>query len=309
MPSEPLLRVRDLHVTFGTESGPVHALRGVDLDVLPSEHLAIMGESGCGKSVLGHSMMRLLDDIANVRGRVEFEGEDVYSMEQDALYRLRGRKVCLIPQSPATSLDPVIKVGKQIDEALQHAGISDEREARRVTLEYLAKVGFLDPESIYGTYPHRLSGGMCERALIAMAICTRPALIIADEPTKGLDTLSWKRMMVLLHEVTEESSLIVITHDFRAAATCKRIAVMYAGEIVEEGPTTLVLSDPGHPYTKGLIASQPTNGLVPIPGKFEPKADGCHFRGRCGHATDRCGEHPTMFSRGETKTRCYLAQA
>ena len=197
--------------------------------------VAIMGESGCGKSVLGHASMRLLDDVATVTGSVEFRGRDLYRLDQAALAGIRGRKISLIPQSPSTSFNPVIEIGHQMRELIERSGAARGQAAMARALEYLEIAGFTDPQAIYHSYPHRLSGGMCERALIAMAVSVEPELIIADEPTKGLDAPAKKAVLDLLHRLSGSAAMIMITHDFKAALTCERMAVMYAGEIVEEG--------------------------------------------------------------------------
>ncbi|OPY26309.1 MAG: putative ABC transporter ATP-binding protein [Methanocella sp. PtaU1.Bin125] len=292
-----LLSIKGLSVTFDTLQGPFKAIEGIDLEVRERDTLAIVGESGCGKSVLGHATMRLLDDIATVKGSVRYRDREVYAMAREELLAMRGKAISLVPQSPSTSFNPVIKIGKQITELIEKAGIARGKDAERRAIEYLGRVGFKDPQTIFDTYPHRMSGGMCERALIAMSTSTEPDLIIADEPTKGLDALSRKNILDMLHKMTAGSTLIMITHDFNAAATCDKIAVMYSGEIVETGPTRVVLEHPAHCYTRGLIEAQPSRGMKPIPGRHtigSHKSDGCRFRPRCGSATDECGRHPPL---------------
>ena len=306
-----LLSIRGLSVTFDTQQGPFKAIEQIDLDVDERDTLAIVGESGCGKSVLGHAAMRLLDDVATVKGSVKFKGREVYSMRKDELLGIRGKAISLIPQSPSTSFNPVIKIGDQIKELIEKDGIARGTAARQRSLEYLAKAGFPDPASIYGSYPHRLSGGMCERALIAMAVSVEPELIIADEPTKGLDALSRKNILAMLHQMAGESSMIMITHDFKAAATCDRIAVMYSGEIVEEGATTSILESPKHFYTKGLLNAQPSMGMKPIRGRHSLLSHneiGCRFRGRCDAADAICNTPPLLRDLdGRGKVRCHHA--
>lgn len=306
-----LLSIRDLSVTFDTLQGPFKAIEGIDLDVDEGDTLALVGESGCGKSVLGHATMRLLDDIATVKGSVKFKGREVYAMGKGELLGMRGKAISLIPQSPSTSFNPVIKIGDQIKELLEKDGISKGTAARQRALEYLAKAGFPDPASIYESYPHRLSGGMCERALIAMAVSVEPELIIADEPTKGLDALSRKNILAMLHKMAEGSSMIMITHDFKAAATCARLAVMYSGEVVEEGATASVLASPKHFYTKGLLEAQPSMGMKPIKGRHSLLSHndaGCRFRGRCDAADAACTVHPELRALdGTGKVRCHHA--
>ncbi|RQW79440.1 MAG: ABC transporter ATP-binding protein [Methanothrix sp.] len=303
-----LLVVRGLSVAFKTQKGTVQAIDGIDLDLNENETLAIVGESGCGKSVLGHAIMRLLDDIAVVRGSVRFREKEVYEMDTTALLNLRGGLISLVPQSPSSSFNPVITIGKQIEELIEKAGKEKGNGARKRALEYLSLAGFSEPELIHKSYPHRLSGGMCERALIAMALSVEPELVIADEPTKGLDALSRKNILGLLHKLAKDASMIMITHDLKAAETCERLAVMYSGEIVEEGPTGIVLNHPRHVYTKGLIDAQPSRGMTPIKGRhnlFSHNAEGCRFKERCDAASNECNNHP-MLSKVEDyrKVRC-----
>jgi peptide/nickel transport system ATP-binding protein len=292
-----LLNIRGLSVAFNTQKGAIQAIDGIDLDLYENETLAIVGESGCGKSVLGHAIMRLLDDIAVVRGSVQFREREVYEMDTVALLNLRGNLISLVPQSPSSSFNPVIKIGKQIEELIEKTGKEKGKGARKRAMEYLSLVGFSDPEQIYESYPHRLSGGMSERALIAMALSVEPELVIADEPTKGLDAMSRKNILRMLHKLAKDASMIMITHDLKAAETCQRLAVMYSGEIVEEGPTDIVLSHPRHTYTSGLIDAQPSRGMKPIKGRHDllsHKARGCRFRERCEAASNQCGDHPLL---------------
>lgn len=306
-----LLSVRDLSVIFDTHQGPFKAIDNIDLEVNENDTIAIVGESGCGKSVLGHATMRLLDDIATIKGSVRYRDREVYEMCPNDLLKLRGKDISLVPQSPSTSFNPVIKIGKQITELIEKSGIARGRDADRRALEYLVKVGFEDPRLIYDSYPHRLSGGMCERALIAMATSTEPDLLIADEPTKGLDALSKKNILNMLFKMAEGSTLIMITHDFKAAAACKRIAVMYSGEIVETGPTRIVLEHPKHFYTRGLIEAQPSRGMIPIRGHHtirSHRSTGCRFRDRCDHAGEQCIRHPGLMEIEDYRSvRCHYA--
>lgn len=292
-----LLMVRGLSVAFKTQKGTIQAIDGIDLDLNENDTLAIVGESGCGKSVLGHAIMRLLDDIAVVQGSVRFRDREVYEMDTTALLNLRGGLISLVPQSPSSSFNPVIKIGKQIEELIEKAGKEKGIGARKRAVEYLSLAGFSQPEQIYESYPHRLSGGMCERALIAMALSVEPELVIADEPTKGLDALSRKNILGMLHKLAKDASMIMITHDLKAAETCGRIAVMYSGEIVEEGPTGIVLNNPRHVYTKGLIDAQPSRGMKPIKGRhnlISHNALGCRFKERCDAASSECSNHPLL---------------
>lgn len=310
-PKDAMLEIRGLSVTFNTQNGDVRAIDGIDLDLDDRETLAIVGESGCGKSVLGHAIMRLLDDIAIVRGSVVFRGREVYRMDNASLLNLRGKVISLVPQSPSSSFNPVIKIGRQIEELIEKSGVKKGRDVKKRALDYLSLSGFADPGMIYESYPHRLSGGMCERALIAMALSAEPELVIADEPTKGLDALSRRNILRMLHDLVSDASMIMITHDLKAAETCGRLAVMYSGEIVEEGQTHAVLESPSHPYTRGLIDAQPSRGMKPIRGRhtiLSHQAEGCRFKDRCDMASDRCSTPPPMkeveISR---RVRCHYA--
>lgn len=303
--------MKGVGVTFHTSQGDVQAISNVDFEVYMDETVAIMGESGCGKSVLGHAAMRLLDDVAKVSGSVKYRGNDLYSMDDRSIRGLRGKTIGLIPQSPSTSFNPVLKIGHQIRELIEKAGVGSGNRAKDRAIEYLGKVGFSDPFLIYDSYPHRLSGGMCQRALIAMTLSVEPELVIADEPTKGLDALSRKSMLELLHKMASGSSMIMITHDFKAAMTCKKLSIMYSGEIVESGLASELLADPRHPYTKGLIMSQPAMGMLPIKGRHDATSHnyrGCRFRGRCDASTGICCEHPLLRGPGDgRKVRCHHA--
>lgn len=305
------LSIRDLSVTFATKNGPFRAIEGINLNVEEKDTLAIIGESGCGKSVLGHAAMRLLDDIATVTGKVWYENQELYSLNRKKLLEIRGKQISLVPQSPSNSFNPVIRIGKQITELIEKAGIAYGRSAEHRAIDYLSRVGFAEPRAIFEAYPHRLSGGMCERALIAMATSTEPDILIADEPTKGLDALSRKSLLDMLFKMAEGLTLVMITHDLKAAAACKKVAVMYSGEIIEQGPTRVVLEKPFHYYTQGLIEAQPSRGMKPIPGRHSigsHSSAGCRFSDRCDYATEICNSHPQLRENGNCcLVRCHNA--
>jgi peptide/nickel transport system ATP-binding protein len=306
-----LLSIRSLSVTFPTPHGPFRALRDIELNVREEDSLAVVGESGCGKSVLGYAVMRLLDDVAFVSGSMEIMGRDAYRMESSELRSIRGRIVSLVPQSPSLAFNPVISIGEQIREFIEKTGIERRQGARQRALDFLKRVGFSDPSAIYDAYPHRLSGGMCEMALIAMAVSTEPKLIIADEPTKGLDAVSRKRILTVLRTMADRAALILVTHDMRAASTCGRVAVMYSGEIVEEGPASEVLELPLHVYTRGLLEAHPSRSMKPIRGSdsgLDERVLGCGFRTRCEGADQQCQDHPALRDLGGgRKVRCHHA--
>ncbi|MFA5312777.1 MAG: ABC transporter ATP-binding protein [Methanomassiliicoccales archaeon] len=286
---DAILKVRDLHVTFPTKQGPFDALSGVDLNLAMGERLALMGESGCGKSVLGHAVLGLLRGIATVRGSVDFDGKKLELLDDETLRLLRGSALALIPQSPNMAFNPVIRVGKQIDEMYTNTGVVAREEAKHRSLARLKEIGFERPEKIYTSFPHQLSGGMCERALIAMATALSPSLLVADEPTKGLDPSSKMDVLKLLRRESTGKSMILITHDHYAPMICDCIAIMYAGVILEIGPADRVMNDPYHPYTKGLWKALPQSGMRAIPGSMTLLRDGgCRFRERCDLRGKEC---------------------
>ncbi len=306
-----LLSLRSVSVTFPTPSGPFPALREVDLDLRQGETLAIMGESGCGKSVLGHTIMGLLDSIAKVEGDIMFpekisRGKEEISRGKKEGSGYRGKIIGLIPQNPVGALDPVLKIGKQIDEmyitSLQH----NKTASRDRTLRRLREVGFTSGEEMYNTYPHRLSGGMCERVVVAMGGALDPPLLIADEPTKGLDPVSKAGILQLLKAEGSDRTLLLITHDYYSAKICESIAIMYKGEIVELGPKDRVMQAPLHPYTEGLWNSLPEKGLSPIPGRADTeRIEGCGFYNRCSQRGSVCLQRQVLKTvTGDHKVRC-----
>jgi len=290
-----LLSVQGLKVTFPTAQGPFEAVSDLDVDLDVGESLALMGESGCGKSVLGHAIMGLLEGIADVEGSIYFNGEDINIMGREKLRLLRGSSMALVPQSPSMAFDPVIRIGKQIDEMYINTRRADRKGSGPLSKERLKRVGFEDNERAYKLFPHQMSGGMCERALIAMATSLSPGLLIADEPTKGLDTASKIEVLKLLKRESGNRSMILITHDHRAPWICDRTAIMYAGEIVEIGPTARVLEGPFHPYTQGLWGSLPNRGMNTIPGSMALVRDGgCRFRDRCRLCSEECKDRQIL---------------
>ena len=252
----PLLSVRDLRVAFPTPSGPLQAIDGVSFDIAPREVLGVVGESGSGKSVTALSLMRLLPDSARVDGAIAFNGVDVLGMPGGELQRLRGKHVSMIFQDPMTSLNPVRTVGAQLEETMRtHLGVS-RRAARERAAELLGEVGIPDPRRHLDVYPHELSGGMCQRVMIAMALSCEPQLVLADEPTTALDVSVQAQILELLRTVIARhgTALMMITHDLSVVAgLADRVAVMYAGEIVELAPSEQLFAHPRHPYTASLL--------------------------------------------------------
>jgi peptide/nickel transport system ATP-binding protein len=300
---EPLLSVRDLTVTFGRGHRAFRAVDGVSFDVRPGQTVGLVGESGCGKSVTSLAIMRLLPSRGNtVSGSVRFDGEDLLTLPDARMRDRRGSDIAMIFQDPLSSLNPVVPLGVQVAEVLErHRGMSRGDAGRRAA-ELLDKVGIPDPTRRLKEYPHQLSGGMRQRALIAMALACEPRLLIADEPTTALDVTIQAQILALLKELVEESgtSLIMITHDLGVVAgLCDEVNVLYGGRIVERARRHDLFARPRHPYTGGLLASIPrlTEGkgrrLTPVPGSVAdniPWEGGCAFAPRCSSEIEVCRE-------------------
>jgi oligopeptide transport system ATP-binding protein len=258
---EPLLSVRDLEVRFWTGRGIVHAVNGVSFDISPGETLGIVGESGCGKSVTSLALLGILPRAGRAtQGEALFEGRDLLKLSDDEMRRIRGREIAMIFQDPMTSLNPVLTVGRQIREALQTHFDLDRKEANGRAAELLAQVGIPSPDVRLGDYPHQFSGGMRQRAMIAMALACEPKLLIADEPTTALDVTIQAQILDLLRKLVAErnAALILITHDLGVVAgMCERVNVMYAGMFMETGSAEQLFTRPRHPYTLGLLQSVP----------------------------------------------------
>jgi peptide/nickel transport system ATP-binding protein len=303
--AKPLLRVQDLKTHFHTRDGVVRAVDGVSFDVLPGETLAIVGESGCGKSVTAMSILRLLPmpPARIAGGRIEFDGRNLLELSEPDMRKVRGNAISMIFQEPMTSLNPVLTIGRQISEALVlHRGMTEKAALVRAA-EMLRKVHIPEAERRLTQYPHELSGGMRQRVMIAMALACGPRLLIADEPTTALDVTIQAQILELMHELRAETgaSVILITHDLGVVAEiAHRVVVMYAGRKVEEAPIGELFAAPRHPYTRGLLGSMPHLGdsvnetgkrLVEIPGmvpSLKDPAPGCLFAPRCPNATERC---------------------
>lgn len=269
----PRVSVRDLHVTFRKDGVDVYAVRGVSFDLKAGETLALVGESGSGKSVTCRSLMRLLPRNARLEGSVSLDGRDVLALDRKALRDLRGNRIAMIFQDPMTSLDPTMIIGRQITETIRlHAKVGG-REARARAIELLDQVGIPDPARRFGQYPHEFSGGQRQRIVIAIALACNPDVLIADEPTTALDVTMQAQILDLLADIQRRNgtSIILVTHDLGVVAkVADRVAVMYAGRIVEYGTSDEIFYDPRHPYTWGLLGSTPTLGthgrLQAIPG-------------------------------------------
>lgn len=317
-----LLSIENLQTHFFTSNGVVKAVDGVTLEVSAGGTLGVVGESGSGKSVTAMSVLRLVSEPGRiVSGRILLNGADILTMSVENLREIRGGKIAMIFQEPMTSLNPVFTVGDQIEEAveLHQKGLS-KAERRAKVVESLALVRVPDPERVVRSYPHELSGGMRQRAMIAMALACRPALLIADEPTTALDVTIQAQVLELLKELQEKlgMALILITHDLGIIAeTVERVAVMYAGRVVETGRTQDLFAGPRHPYTRALLHSLPTletkGRLQTIPGTVPDLAHlprGCAYQDRCEKVQPRCrAEEPPLESASggkERAARCFF---
>lgn len=306
-----LLSIKNMDTVFSTKYGGIRACNSINLDIDQGQTVGLIGETGCGKSVLGMSVLRLLPANATISGEVLYKDIDLLSLSDKKMQEIRGKEIGLLPQSPSTSLNPTMKIGKQIREGLQfHRGIKKDI-ANNKSIEMLDSLGMADSEKVVREYSHQLSGGMKQRALAAMSITGHPSLLIADEPTKGLDAINRAQIIELLSKLTKETgaALLLITHDLKVAASlCDEIVVMYSGQIVEKGATKSVLDRPFHPYTKGLLGSLPEMGLHPIPGccpSLGEQLPGCRFYQRCQFRKDECNFMPVpLIKTDEAYVRC-----
>jgi peptide/nickel transport system ATP-binding protein len=295
--SEPLLRVEDLRVEFPTEDGVVHAVDGISYDVRAGGTLGIVGESGSGKTVAALTAIGLTRRMgARISGRIMFAGRDLLTLSEEEMRRLRGNEIAMVFQDPLSSLHPLYTVGAQIVEGIRAHRDTSKAQCRARAIELLGLVGLREPERRVDEYPHELSGGMRQRAMIAMALANEPRLLIADEPTTALDVTVQAQILALLDRLQRELSMavVIVTHDLGVVAeVAEDVAVMYAGRIIESAPTARLLSAPEHPCTWGLLRSIPTldgpraRRLEPIPGSppsLIVRPSGCHFHPRCAYA-------------------------
>ncbi|MFI6377110.1 ABC transporter ATP-binding protein [Streptomyces sp. NPDC050546] len=319
--SVPLLAVRDLAVDFATDRGRVAAVRGVSFTLQAGQSLAILGESGSGKSVTGKALLGLIDPPGRVRGAIEFEGENIVGWDEDRLNAVRGPGVSMVFQDSLDSLNPVYSVGSQVTELLRVRQGMNRRAARERAVSLMRQVGIPAAAERLKDYPHQFSGGMRQRMCIALAIALRPRLLIADEPTTALDVTVQAGILRLIRQLRQETgmALIFVTHDLAVARlVASEVAVMYAGRVVERGRVDDIYRRPAHPYTRALLASQPDTArswsdLRPVAGSPPDKADtvpGCAFHPRCPIATDRCAtDEPDLRALGaDRQSRCHHAE-
>jgi peptide/nickel transport system ATP-binding protein len=322
--AERLLEVAGLKVSFATEEGTVQAVDDVSFDLSEGEILAVVGESGCGKSVTAMTLMGLTrSPNARFEGAATYQGQDLIGASDEQLRRVRGAEIAMIFQDPMTSLNPVLRIGEQIVEQIQeHEGIPDA-QARERAVELLEKVGIPRAGERIDSFPYEFSGGMRQRVMIALALSCDPSILIADEPTTALDVTIQAQILERIRELRDETgaAVILVTHDLGVVADiADRIAVMYAGRIVEQGTLDDIFYDPQHPYTWGLLGSitridRPRPERLPaipgLPPSLADRPEGCHFRPRCPHEFGRCSETPALEARlegnSQHRDRCWLS--
>lgn len=319
--TDTILDVQDLSVDIATSGGALHAVRGISFSVKRGETLCLVGESGCGKSMTSLAIMDLLPKVATCKaGSIRFEGTDLTLLSRKQINALRGDRMAMIFQEPMTALNPAYTIGNQLMESYLLHRRASEAEARERAIYLLDKVGIASAAQRLNQYPHQLSGGLRQRVMIAMALMCEPDLLIADEPTTALDVTIQAQILRLLADLQQELgiAMVLITHDLGIVARiADKVAVMYAGQIVEEGPTAALFKEPKHPYTKGLIE------CIPVPGKTNPggklgvipgvvpsligEVRGCSFRDRCSYAREACNVAPPVQETvGGHQWRCIL---
>ena len=307
---QPLLETRGLSVHFPTRTGIVRAVDGMNLSIHPGERWCLLGESGCGKSVVAMGLMRLLPPTARIHGQVLLDGRDLLDMPEQEMEAVRGGDLAIVFEQPASYLDPSCTVGDQIAEAVAANSAIGTRQARKHAVELLDAVRVPEPVKRSRQYPHELSGGMQQRVMIAIALARQPRLLIADEPTTALDLTVQAQILDLLHETLERTgaALLLITHDCDVAKVlCSNAAVMYAGQLIEVGTTHGVMRAPRHPYTQALLRALSGDSPCPIPGAAPDMTSfpsGCRYHPRCASACSECGHEPPDL-RGSV--RCHRA--
>ena len=328
-----VLQVDGLHTYFDTENGTVRAVEGIDFSIEPGEIVGLVGESGSGKSVTASSIMNLVERPGRIaEGTVRYDGQDVFDLSKSELQDLRGGEISMVFQDPMNAFNPTQTVGRQLHDVLRThrngavhpvkriLGLDHDEDCKEAVVEMLDAVGIPNPEARYSDYPHEFSGGMIQRAMVGMALLCDPKLVLADEPTTGLDVSIERQILELFKDLVEElnTAVLWITHDLSVVAKlCDRVVVMYAGKVMEVGPTDVVLSDPANPYTEALLDSIPRydrpdeeirviEGDVPDPLN---RPDGCRFADRCPKVHERCHDaHPPQYELGDREVACYLAE-
>ena len=321
--SKNVLRIRDLSVNYQTDRGVLKAIRHVNLDIPKGSIVGVVGESGCGKSTLITSIIRQLDDNADIpNGSIEFEKQDLLKLSLDKMRNISGTKLSIIFQDPMSTLNPVLSIGRQMIDIQYRDKISKKRKKQR-SIDMLTKVGIPDPHSQLNQYPYELSGGMQQRVSIAMALQAGPSLLIADEPTTALDTTLEVQILKLLKELQEEMgcSILFVSHHLGVIAElCDHVVVMYAGEIVEQGSTYEIFNNPAHPYTVKLLECDPAsiskkqNLLPTIPGEIPDLINlsgGCIFKNRCDQSIERCDKVTPILNKFDTHhfVSCHLIES
>lgn len=307
------LFIKNLQVSFPTIKGLLRVVDHISLECPGNQTLVILGESGCGKSIIAKSIIRILDPQARVSGKIKLNDLNLLKLKEIQMEKIRGTRICIIPQNPDLSLNPVINIQNQLVEPLIIHHLANRNQARNQILRILENLGFDNGKSILKLYPHQLSGGMKQRLLIAAALLTKPEVIIADEPTKGLDRSTRE---IIINELIkakqlEQVTLVLITHDLNLARRlADQMAVMYAGEIIETSPVDSFFSNPRHPYSRALLESSPEKGFHPIPG-ISPSLDqlpgGCRFHPRCPQRLGFCNrERPEIKTLDRGKVKCHL---
>ena len=316
-----VLTLEHVDVTFATDAGRVSAVSDVSLSVAEGEIFGLVGESGCGKTTLAMALMGLLPATASVAGSVRFQGVELTGLSAEELRKLRGDRISMIFQDPMTSLDPTFSIGAQVAETITAHRDIDKERARRRALELLEEVGIPEPGRRFGDAPHRLSGGMRQRVVIATALANEPALVLADEPTTALDVTIQSQVLDLLRDLRARlhTTIALITHDLGVIAQiCDRVGVMYAGQLVEVAPVSEIFRSPRHPYTQALLSALPTQQQAPgslrvIPGRVPNLVDpppGCRFSTRCPYVMDECADVPPLAHETDDHLiACWLSEA
>ncbi len=319
----PILRIRDLEVEYGGPNGPIRAVDGVGFDLTAGETYALVGESGCGKTATALSILRLVEPGRITAGTVEFQGRDLIPLTDREMQKVRGGQIGMVFQEAAAALNPVMKIGAQVSEAIRIHRRSSKKEAWAEAVRLLGEVALPDPARQAHAYPHELSGGMKQRVMMAIALSCSPSLLIADEPTTALDVTIQAQILALLRDLRDRLGLtiLLVTHDLGVVAeNAHRMGVMYAGRLVEEGPVEKLFRDPAHPYTKGLLDARPLHGegddgptgrlpvlegTVPDPSHYPT---GCRFHPRCPERLPRCdGDQPETAGYGpDRRVACFL---